>query len=131
VEKRKRGEPPHWVMPGVFSGHVIIEEAVERVTSVKLPELLPFEGPASKERIEQPEEPLWKERIEQPEEPLWKERIEQLEAQVAALRESLAAWEERFKALEAEQKRECEYLYQVVLSLKKEWEKERDEHRHH
>jgi flagellar motility protein MotE (MotC chaperone) len=119
VEKRKRGEPPHWVMPGVFSGHVIIEEAVERVTSVKLPELLPFEGPASKERIEQPEEPLWK------------ERIEQLEAQVAALRESLAAWEERFKALEAAQKRECEYLYQVVLSLKKEWEKERDEHRHH
>jgi flagellar motility protein MotE (MotC chaperone) len=119
VEKRKRGEPPHWVMPGVFSGHVIIEEAVERVTSVKLPELLPFEGPASKERIEQPEEPLWK------------ERIEQLEAQVAGLRESLAAWEERFKALDAEHKRECEYLYQVVLSLKKEWEKERDEHRHH
>jgi flagellar motility protein MotE (MotC chaperone) len=119
VEKRKRGEPPHWVMPGVFSGHVIVEEAVERVTSVKLPELLPFEGQAPNEQVKQPEEPTWK------------ERIEQLEAQVAELKQSLAAWEERFKALEAEQKRDCEYLYQVVLSLKKEWEKERDEHRDH
>jgi acetyl-CoA carboxylase alpha subunit len=107
VEKRKRMENPHWVTPGVFSGSFAVEEAVERITSIKLPE--------ARTEDETP----------------WKERVEKLEAQLSQLTEALSSWEERWKAMEAEHKKEREYLYQVVLSLKKEWEKERDDHRHH
>jgi septal ring factor EnvC (AmiA/AmiB activator) len=107
VEKRKRVENPHWVTPGVFSGSFVVEEAVERITSIKQPEACTSDDAT------------------------WKERLEELEAQLAKLTKSLSSWEERWRAMEAEQKKEREYLYQVVLSLKKEWEKERDENRHH
>jgi hypothetical protein len=106
VEKRKVIVNPHWVTPGVFSGSFVVEEAVERTTTIKL-----TEASAADETP-------------------WKERLEKLEAQLAHLTETLSSWEEHWKAMEAEQKKEREYLYQVVLSLKKEWEKERNEHRH-
>jgi hypothetical protein len=108
VEKRKRLETNHWVTPGVFSGHYTVDEAVERITTVKQMETTAHTVDDS----------------------AWKERLELLESRVIELTQALAAWENRWKEMEVENKKERQYLYQVVLSLKKEWEKERDEYRH-
>ncbi|GED52680.1 hypothetical protein EDM54_17585 [Brevibacillus borstelensis] len=107
MEKRKKGETTHWIMPGVFSGEFVVDEAVERVQLKKLGD----QRDAA--------------------EALWKERAEEIQKELAALKEAVSRWEERFKVLQEEQKREREYLYQVVLSLKQEWERERNENRHH
>lgn len=108
MEKRKRIESPHWVTPGVFSGNYTVEEAVERVTTSK--------------QLDAP--------VQSIDDSLWKERMQMLESRLAELTQALTTWENRWKTMEAENKKERQYLYQVVLSLKKEWEKERDEHRH-
>ncbi|MEJ8544815.1 hypothetical protein [Brevibacillus borstelensis] len=107
MEKRKKGENTHWIMPGVFSGEFVVEEAVERVQLKK------------------------QEDHRAVVEALWREQSAEIQHELAAIKEELTRWEERFKALQEEQKREREYLYQVVLSLKQEWERERNENRHH
>lgn len=109
MEKRKKAEGNHWItpIPGVFSGQFVVEEAVERVTSMKREDFQTSEGSAGRMQTEQ------------------------FQQQLDALKEAVARWEERFEKLQEEQKREREYLYQVVLSLKQEWERERNENRDH
>ena len=141
MEKRKKWDLPHWVTPGVFSGHYVVDEAVERITIVK-----PVEKAAEEPTTEIQQEEINVEGStpKQPElvlEPTFEiimretdvatsEELENLEREVASLKEELASWENRWKEFEESQKKEMQYLYQVVLSLKKEWEIERNEHRH-
>ncbi|USG63462.1 hypothetical protein NDK47_14880 [Brevibacillus ruminantium] len=110
MDKRKKGEGSHWItpIPGLFSGEIMVEEAVERVTSIKREEVVMTTDGAQ-----------------------WRLRAEEMQQELAALKEKVTRWEEQFKALQDEQKREREYLYQVVLSLKQEWERERSENRDH
>lgn len=139
MEKRKKWDLSHWVTPGVFSGHFVVDEAVERVSIVKVGEKgqeAVGEKATAKTACEQPAEA--KEPVPEPKfeiimretDVVTTEQLEKLEQEVAALKESLAAWEKRWKKFEEEQAKERQYLYQVVLSLKKEWESERNEHRH-
>lgn len=114
MEKRKKWDLPHWVTPGVFSGNFVVDEAVERTSSVNL------SGKPLETTIE----------IRTQTDPILREQVEKLELEIATLREQLASWEKRMKQLEEEQSKERQHLYQVVLSLKKEWESQRNEHRH-
>ncbi|MGM0711658.1 hypothetical protein [Brevibacillus parabrevis] len=139
MEKRKKGDLPHWVTPGVFSGHFVVDEAVERISIVK-----PVEKAQEAVIGQVPKQPADEKPDEEKQlvlEPAFEiimretdvatsEQLEKLEQEVAALKESLAAWEKRWKKAEEEQSKERQHLYQVVLSLKKEWESERNEHRH-
>jgi predicted RNase H-like nuclease (RuvC/YqgF family) len=109
MDKRKKNEPNIWVTPGVFSGSSDIEEAVGKINTLKQTESTPGSDDTQYLR----------------------DKMEQMNQQITQLQESLEAWELRWQALEEESKRERQYLYQVVLSLKKEWERERHEHRHH
>jgi len=108
MEKRKRLETSHWVTPGVFSGHYTVEEAVERITTVKQTE----------------------QTAQKADDVAWKERLLLLESRLTEVTEALAEWEKRWKQMEQVNQKERQYLYQVVLSLKQEWERARDEHRH-
>ncbi|MFD2371718.1 hypothetical protein ACFSO0_17485 [Brevibacillus sp. GCM10020057] len=140
MEKRKKGDLPHWVMPGVFSGNFVVEEAVERITIVKPMEKEPeptMEAPHAPV-VEAVTQPIAGAKPEQPieiiltqKESVLRDQVEKLELAVAALKEEIASWESRFKQLEEKQAKELQYLYQVVLALKKEWESERNEDRHH
>lgn len=118
MEKRKKWDLPHWVTPGVFSGNFVVDEAVERISSVK----------PTEKSTEKPMEKMIEIRTQN--DPTLLEQVEKLELELTALKEELASWEKRMKELEEEQGKERQYLYQVVLSLKKEWESERNEHRH-
>jgi hypothetical protein len=109
MDKRRKNEPNIWVTPGVFSGSPEIEEAVGKINAPKQTESTPGGDDTHNLR----------------------DKVEQLNQQVRQLQESLEAWEQRWQTLEEESKKERQYLYQVVLSLKKEWERERHEHRHH
>lgn len=129
MEKRRKWDLPHWVTPGVFSGNFVVDEAVERISIVK-----PMEKQAE-QSIDQETEAKMERRtdhlmLEQTETER-KEYREKLEQEIQSLKEAIASWEERFKQLEKEQTKQLQYLYQVVLSLKKEWESERNEHRDH
>ncbi|MGG1659703.1 hypothetical protein [Brevibacillus sp. NRS-1366] len=141
MEKRKKWDLPHWVTPGVFSGNYVVDEAVERISIVKpvekTEEPIGEKGQEAKGEVEdgskqKPElvlEPTF-EIIMRETDVATSEELQKLEQEVAALKETIAAWENRWKELEGNQKKEMQYLYQVVLSLKKEWEIERNEHRH-
>lgn len=109
MERRKKGDNGQWVTPGVFSGSFVVEEAVEKTNTVR--------------QCEQPLPAVEEQQLQM--------KMEQLETQLTDLREALVSSEDRWKRMEADFKKEREYLYQVVLSLKKEWENERNEHRHH
>lgn len=144
MEKKKKGDLPHWVMPGVFSGNYVVDEAVERITIVKPtdkeqePEPVPtleaphapvVEAVAEQAAAPKPEQPI--EIILTQKESVLRDQVEKLEQAVASLKEEVATWEQRFKQWEEKQAKELQYLYQVVLALKKEWESERNEDRHH
>lgn len=144
VEKKKKWDLPHWVMPGVFSGNYVVDEAVERISIVK-----PVEKgtePENEEALElmveaaletalkqspppTPEQPI--EIILTQKESVLRDHVEKLELEIASLKEEVASWEKRLKEFEEKQAKEHQYLYQVVLALKKEWERERNEDRHH
>lgn len=126
MEKRKKWDLPHWVTPGVFSGSYVVDEAVERITSFK-PMEFTLQKPSGSEK--QSDENL-KEAVKQVEERLT-ERIRELEQKLLEVKEQAAAMEKRWKAAEEAQAKERQHLYQVVLSLKKEWENERNAHRDH
>lgn len=140
MEKKKKWDLPHWVMPGVFSGNYVVDEAVERISIVKPTEkeLEPANGNPVETIIEtaveqtlppQPEQPI--EIILTQKESLIRDHVEKLELEISSLKEQLTSWEKRFRELEETQTKEIQYLYQVVLALKKEWENERNEDRHH
>jgi len=126
MEKRKKWDLPHWVTPGVFSGNYVVDEAVERITSFK-PMEFTLQKPSGSEK--QSDENLT-EAVKQVEERLT-ERIRELEQKLIEVKEQAAAMEKHWKAAEEAQAKERQHLYQVVLSLKKEWENERNAHRDH
>lgn len=140
MEKKKKWDLPHWVMPGVFSGNYVVDEAVERISIVKPTEkeLEQANGNPMETIIDtaveqtsapQPEQPV--EIILTQKESVIRDHVEKLEMEMTSLKEELASWEKRFRELEEAQTKELQYLYQVVLALKKEWENERNEDRHH
>lgn len=140
MEKKKKWDLPHWVMPGVFSGNYVVEEAVERISIVKptgkeaepgsdSPPEAVVQTAAEQTSPTLPEQPV--EIILTQKESVISDHVEKLEVEIASLKEELSAWEERFKELQETQTKELQYLYQVVLALKKEWENERNEDRHH
>jgi len=126
MEKRKKWDLPHWVTPGVFSGKYVVDEAVERITSFK-PMEITLQKPSSSEKQE---DEACKEEMKQVEEKLM-EQIQQLEVKLNEAKEQFAAAEKRWQAAEETQAKERQHLYQVVLSLKKEWENERNANRDH
>nr|WP_217444714.1 hypothetical protein [Brevibacillus sp. HB1.2] len=130
----------HWVTPGVFSGSYVVDEAVQRISIVKANEK------QEEEVTENVQELVVKTTVEQPKElvlePTFEiimretdevvvEQVHKLEQEVMELKEALASWEERWEKLEENHTKQLQYLYQVVLSLKKEWEIERNEHRNY
>nr|WP_217368503.1 MULTISPECIES: hypothetical protein [unclassified Brevibacillus] len=130
----------HWVTPGVFSGSYVVDEAVQRISIVKANEK------QEEEVTENVQELVVKTTVEQPKElvlePTFEiimretdevvvEQVHKLEQEVMELKEALASWEERWEKLEGNHTKQLQYLYQVVLSLKKEWEIERNEHRNY
>lgn len=116
MEKRKKWELPHWVTPGVFSGHYVAEEAVERISSAKSIEI----------SVPVPQAGDKKEEYE-----ALRQQVNKLQEELQEVKALLAGWEKRCQELEIEQAKERQHLYQVVLTLKQEWENERNEHRHH
>ncbi|WNC17305.1 hypothetical protein [Brevibacillus brevis] len=140
MEKKKKWDLPHWVMPGVFSGNFVVEEAVERISivkpteketetaTVKLQEAKGDEASVQTSPLA-PEQPI--EIILTQKESVIRDQVEKLELEMTELKRQLAAWEQRFREIEEKQTKELQYLYQVVLALKKEWESERNEDRHH
>lgn len=156
MDKRKKWDASHWVTPGVFSGSYVVDEAVQRVTIVKAyekqeedsletiqelvlntseaePSELVLEIELEPEPATEPEpepEAVLEMVVEEPDDGVF-EQVQKLEQEVLELREALASWEERWSKLEAGNAKEMQYLYQVVLSLKKEWENERNEHRNY
>ncbi|WP_312108540.1 hypothetical protein [Brevibacillus reuszeri] len=144
MEKRKK-DLPHWVTPGVFSGNYVVDEAVERISIVKPVEpaakaeeeikqngndqVVNEETAAPSPKSELVLEPTF-EIIMRETDVATSDELRSLEQEVATLKEEVTAWEKRWKEAEESQKKEMQYLYQVVLSLKKEWEIERNEHRH-
>ncbi|QRG69958.1 hypothetical protein [Brevibacillus choshinensis] len=140
MDKKKKWDLPHWVMPGVFSGNYVVDEAVERISIVKPTDkgLVPANDTPAETRIEIAAEQTSLPQTEQPieiiltqKESVLRDQVEKLELEITAVKEQLVSWEKRFKALEEAQTKELQYLYQVVLALKKEWENERNEDRHH
>lgn len=109
MEKRRKNDSSLWLTPGVFSGSYEIEEAVGKINEVKQEE--------------------WTVRFD--ESFLLKEKLEQVKQEVAQLQEAVAMWEQRCQLMEEENRKERQYLYQVVLSLKREWERERNAHSDH
>lgn len=109
MEKRRKTDHSLWVTPGVFSGSYEVEEAVGKINTVKQEE--------------------WTVRFD--DSFLIKEKLEQLQQEVAQLQVAGSQWEKRCLMMEEENRKERQYLYQVVLSLKKEWEQERNEHCDH
>ncbi|GAA4708710.1 hypothetical protein [Brevibacillus fulvus] len=106
MEKRRKSDAL-WVTPGVFSGSLKIEEAVGRISSVSQLDWNP--KPVEDSQL--------------------KSQIEMLAQQIQQLQAQLAEWEQRWAMMKEEQNKERQYLYQVVLSLKQEWETERSVHR--
>nr|WP_202890687.1 hypothetical protein [Brevibacillus brevis] len=128
----------HWVTPGVFSGSYVVDEAVQRISIVKANEKQDEVVTENVQELvvnttaEQPKELLLEptfEIIMRETDEAVVEQIHQLEQEVMELKEALASWEERWEKLEENHAKQLQYLYQVVLSLKKEWEIERNEHR--
>nr|WP_216675457.1 hypothetical protein [Brevibacillus sp. HB1.3] len=128
----------HWVTPGVFSGSYVVDEAVQRISIVKANEKQEEVGTENVQELvvnttsEQPKELLLEptfEIIMRETDEAVVEQVHQLEQEVMELKEALASWEERWEKLEENHAKQLQYLYQVVLSLKKEWEIERNEHR--
>lgn len=115
MEKKKKWDLPHWVTPGVFSGQYVVDEAVERITCLK-PMEITLHKPAETDQKAADE---------------MKEQVQRLELEIKQLKEQLVTWEQRYKEAEEAQTKERQHLYQVVLSLKKEWENERHAHRDH
>ncbi|MFS0555596.1 hypothetical protein [Brevibacillus sp. 179-C9.3 HS] len=140
MEKRKKWDLSHWVTPGVFSGNYVVDEAVQRISIVKPNEKQEEEETENVQELvvntseeQQKElvlEPTFGIIMREPDEAVG-DQVQKLEQEVRELREALAAWEERWKKLEENHMKEIQYLYRVVLSLKKEWEIERNEHRDH
>jgi len=108
MDKKRKTEPILWLTPGVFSGPVEAKEAIGR--------------------IREPDHPA--EESPQADLRLAREQLTRLEEQVRQLQDALQSQDQRMEKLLEEQRKEREHLYQVVLSLKKEWEMERDAHRH-
>nr|WP_207145750.1 hypothetical protein [Brevibacillus brevis] len=128
----------HWVTPGVFSGNYVVDEAVQRISIVKANEKQDEVVTENVQELvvnttaEQPKELLLEptfEIIMRETDEAVVEQVHQLEQEVMELKEALASWEERWEKLEENHSKQLQYLYQVVLSLKKEWEIERNEHR--
>ncbi|MED1800052.1 hypothetical protein [Brevibacillus porteri] len=140
MEKRKKWDLSHWVTPGVFSGSYVVDEAVQRISIVKANEKQEEEVTESvqelvvKTTVEQPKELVLEptfEIIMRETDEVVVEQVHKLEQEVMELKEALASWEERWEKLEGNHTKQLQYLYQVVLSLKKEWEIERNEHRNY
>nr|WP_217367052.1 hypothetical protein [Brevibacillus sp. AF8] len=130
----------HWVTPGVFSGSYVVDEAVQRISIVKANEKQEEEVTENVQELvvnttaEQPKElvlePTFEIIMRETDEAVV-EQVHKLEQEVMELKEALASWEERWEKLEENHTKQLQYLYQVVLSLKKEWEIERNEHRNY
>ncbi|NGQ97305.1 hypothetical protein G3578_19390 [Brevibacillus sp. SYP-B805] len=105
MEKRRKSEKPHWVTPGVFSGAV---QTQERLGQEPVSHALA--------QAEEQSELIGK--------------ITSLEQDMQTLQRQLQEWEKKWAHFVKASQRDREHLYQVVLSLKKEWEMERDENRH-
>nr|WP_285860424.1 hypothetical protein [Brevibacillus sp. MER 51] len=130
----------HWVTPGVFSGSYVVDEAVQRISIVKANEKQEEEVTENVQELvvnttaEQPKElvlePTFEIIMRETDEAVV-EQVHKFEQEVMELKEALASWEERWEKLEENHTKQLQYLYQVVLSLKKEWEIERNEHRNY
>lgn len=112
MEKKRRQDSSHWTTPGVFYGEVEAIDAVQRVTD--LPRQAEWSGPVSLPVVQTDKA------VE----------MAELTAEIATLKSSLDQLEERLKTVQIEHRRERERLYQMVLLLKQEWERARDEYRH-
>ncbi|MGO0061063.1 hypothetical protein ACTID9_13770 [Brevibacillus fluminis] len=113
MEKKRKQESSHWTIPGVFYGEVEAMDAVQRVPAV-VAQQEEWTGGAAHPVMETAKS----------------EEMAALVAEVALLKDTLKQFEDRLKVVQLEHKRERERLYQMVLLLKQEWERARDEHRY-
>lgn len=111
MERKKKNEAPHWVTSGVFFNEVDVMEAVQRIT----------ESNQSGVPVQHIKTTIQETDLE---------KVQQLEQEVAFLKEAIEQMDERMKLVTLEHKRERERLYQMVMLLKQEWERARDEHHH-
>ncbi len=108
MDRKKRPEQPCWITSGLFDGMFEVQEAVGQIDYVK--KSVRTHAEADPELVS---------------------RLEALEGRVEQLARELAAWAKNWQTFQEAGTRDREHLYQVVLSLKKEWEAGRDEHRDH
>lgn len=109
MEKKRKQENSHWTIPGIFFGEVEVMDAVQRIAT-------------------QPQQAEWSGKVSLPVQET--ENVQELKTQISSLKNTIDQVEERLKMMQVEHKRERERLYQMVLLLKQEWERARDEHRH-
>lgn len=105
MEKRKRNDNMHWVPPGVLSGNAKLQNLVEHVS-------------------------ITKQADDKESKPVSQDKLAELEKKVKSLESQVLEWEQRWAKFVKAAQQEREHLYTIVLLLKKEWEMERDEHRH-
>jgi len=109
MDKRKRSEQhAHWITPGVFSGRIQVQEAIGKTTAIHK-----------------------EEQTERAEEPTTASFPPEAEEQIKSLQLELAEWKKRVQQLEQKFAKERDYLYQLVLLLKREWEEYRNENCNH
>ncbi len=105
MDKRKRNDNMLWMTPGVFSGSAKLQDLVEHVS-------------------------ITRQATEKESNPASHKKIAELADQVKSLELQVKELEQRWSQFVRESQQEREHLYRIVLLLKKEWELERDEHRH-
>lgn len=94
MERMRKAEKSRWITPGVFSGGFELAEAVGQLEYVK----------------------------KQTHEDLTRTQLEELSAQVNDCKRRLEVLRKDIQEQIAHLSREREYLYHVVMSLKREWE---------
>lgn len=113
MEERKRQIVSHWITPDVFIGEV--QYAVGQSNYVK--RVVEIEPP---EPSTEPADVKWQELINELEE--LKKTISQLETYVMEQQAVMDSLKKYVRGVEETQAKERAHLYQVVLSLKQEWE---------
>ncbi|MBO8162951.1 MAG: hypothetical protein H0Z34_04410 [Brevibacillus sp.] len=99
MARQKHSQTGYWITPGVFRGSFEVEHAVGQTAFVK----------------KMPEEETTQE-----------ERIRRMEEQLQQVCSELERYQQEWEQFQEEMEKEREHLYQVVLSLKKEWESRRE-----
>lgn len=120
MEKRRRSGVTHWITPGVFRGEVAVnvDDAIGQMI---------YSAPKDSITKDEANHPTFqtKRLISLAEE--WLAETTDVKETIHHLQEQVEEYSQRICELETQCKRDREFLHQLVLALKREWEEYRNE----